>query len=450
MPSISRRIALSVLTSLEASKVTLDVLLTRAFEKEPALSRRDRALATELVFGVVRWRERLDWVLKHFSHVSFPQISAPVLSILRLGLYQILFLSKIPPSAAVNDAVELAKETEPRWVTGYVNGVLRAAVRRGKSVPVPDETDDPILSLSIDQSHPVWLVERWVAHMGLEETKRRCRANNRIPPLTIRANTLKCSVKGLMDALAPLAGEIVPTQFAPEGLVVKGLKQSIGEMAPLCEGWFQVQDEAAQLVTHFLDPRPGEIILDACAGLGGKTGHIAQLMADSGRITAADRNRAKLQALQRSMVRLGITTVTIQHLDIQSIPQNFFEAFDRVLLDAPCSGLGVIRRNPDVKWKKKPEDLVRLQRDQGRFLTTLAPFIRKGGILVYCVCSLEPEEGENVVDRFLKTHRDFGIDKSSSYPKFLAPFVGTTGFFRTSSQEHDMDGFFGVRLRKIG
>jgi len=257
-------------------------------------------------------------------------------------------------------------------------------------------------------------------------------------------------MKGLMDALVPLARELVPTQFAPEGLVLKGLKQPIGEMAPFCRGWFQVQDEAAQLVTHLLDPRPGEIILDACAGLGGKTGHIAQVMADSGRITAADRNRGKLEALQHSMVRLGITTVTVQHLDIQSIPQGLFETFDRVLLDAPCSGLGVIRRNPDVKWEKKPEDLVRLQRDQTRFLTTLAPFVRKGGILLYCVCSLEPEEGEDVVDRFLKRHKDFDIDNSFSYPKFLAPFMGTTDFFRTSSLEHDMDGFFAVRLRKIG
>jgi 16S rRNA (cytosine967-C5)-methyltransferase len=450
MAGISRRIALSVLTGLEASNVTMDVLLTQAFEKESILHQRDRALATELVFGVVRWRDRLDWILKHLSHISFPRISPPVLNILRLGLYQILFLSRIPPSAAVNDAVELAKETEPQWVAGYVNGVLRSAVRAGKDVPMPDETTNPILSLSIEQSHPAWLVERWVAFMGIEETKRRCRANNRIPPLTIRVNTLKCSVKELMDALAPLAGEIVPAQFAPEGLVVRGLKQSIGEMAPFCRGWFQVQDEAAQLVTHLLDPKPGEKILDACAGLGGKTGHIAQIMGDSGRITATDRNRTKLDALQRCLVRLGITTVTVQYLDIQSIPQSFFEAYDRVLLDAPCSGLGVIRRNPDVKWKKKPKDLVRLQQDQTRFLTTLAPFIRKGGILLYCVCSLEPEEGEDVVNRFLKRHRDFDIDDSSSHPTFLAPFVERTGFFRTSPQGHDMDGFFAVRLRKIG
>ncbi|MDY6987936.1 MAG: 16S rRNA (cytosine(967)-C(5))-methyltransferase RsmB [Thermodesulfobacteriota bacterium] len=452
MAAIARQIALSVLNSLDDPHVTLDSLLVQAFKKRPRLIQPDRALANELVFGVLRWRARLDWVIKDLSNTPIDRIDPPVLNIIRLGLYQILFLSRIPVSAAVNDSVELAKDCAPPWTVRFVNAVLRNAVRLAQDIPLPGEKDDPVSAIAIGESHPPWMVKRWVKHLGVEETKRLCKTNNQIPPVTIRANTLKVSREKLHRSLVAHVRGMRQTRFAPEGLALTGLKQPIGKMSPFQKGWFQVQDEAAQLITYLLDPKEGETILDACAGLGGKTGHIAQLMKNSGVLRAMDREAWKLRSLRTATKRLGISTVTTWHRDLSSpVADNFASTFDRILVDAPCSGLGVIRRNPDIKWKKREEDLLRLQRRQGRLLATLAPLVKRGGWLVYCVCSLEPEEGDRVVDAFLKSHSDFAITRSPcTLSEMNEHFVDTSGIFRTAQNQHNMDGFFAVRLKKVG
>ena len=452
MAAIARQIALCVLNALDDPHVTLDSLLTKAFEKRPLLAQPDRALANNLVFGVLRWQARLDWVIKDLSNTPINKIDPPVLNIIRLGLYQILFLSRIPVFAAVNDSVELAKGKAPLWTVRFVNAVLRAAVRKAQDVPLPDERDDPVAAIAIGESHPSWMVKRWVRHLGVEETKRLCKTNNQIPPVTIRANTLKVSRKKLHRSLIAHVRKIRETRFAPEGLALTGLKQPVDEMSPFQKGWFQVQDEAAQLITYLLDPKGGETILDACAGLGGKTGHMAQLMKNSGVLQAMDREAWKLGSLRTAMKRLGISMVTTWRHDLSlPVPNNLAATFDRILLDAPCSGLGVVRRNPDIKWKKREEDLLRLQRQQSRLLAALAPLVRRGGWLVYCVCSLEPEEGDSVVDAFLKNHSDFAISRSPcTLPDMNEHVVDRSGIFRTVPHQHNMDGFFAVRLERIG
>lgn len=451
MAAIARRIALSVLGSLSDSNVTLDGLLTQAFEKRPPLIQCDRALATELVLGVLRWRGRLDWVIQHLSKTPVHKMDPQVLDIVRLGLYQILFLSRIPVSAAVNDSVELAKEKAPSWVVRFVNAVLRSAAGRAKEIPLPADADDPVAAIAIGESHPDWMVKRWVKRMDIEETRRLCKANNQIPPVTVRVNTLKLSRERLLRSLTGHVKKIARTRFSPDGLALRGLKRAIGEMPPFQEGWFQVQDEAAQLISYLLGPRPGETILDACAGFGGKTGHVAQLMKDSGVIKAMDHQAWKLQSLKASMTRLGISDVTTWHHDLcEPIVEDLAGMFDRILLDAPCSGLGVLRRRPDIKWKKREEDLTRLQRKQRHFLAALAPWVKRGGCLVYCVCSLEPEEGEWVVEDFLKSHTDFVIDCSSTGLAGIDErLVDGSGIFRSLPHKHDMDGFFAVRLKKV-
>ena len=451
MAAIARQIALSVLGAINDSNVTLDHLLTRAFEQKPQLIQRDRALVIQLVYGVLRWRSRLDWVIQHLSRSPFHKIDPLVLNIIRLGLYQILFLSRVPVSAAVNDSVELAKGRAPSWVVGFVNAILRSAAQRKNEIPLPDYNDDPVAAIAIQESHPAWMVKRWVKRMGVEDAKRLCKANNEIPPVTVRANTLKVSRERLGESLSAHVNKISQARFAPEGLILRGLRQSIREMPAFQKGWFQVQDEAAQLISCLLEPRPGEMILDACAGLGGKTGHIAQLMKDGGKITAVDYQSRKLSELKAFMTRLDISSVTTLRHDLAaSIPEKLTETFDRILLDAPCSGLGVIRRNPDIKWKKQAEDLARLQSKQQRLLAGLARLVKKGGLLVYCVCSFEPEEGEKVLEDFLKSRSDFAIDDLSAGPEEICgPFVDRSGIFRTLPHEHDMDGFFAVRLRKV-
>jgi 16S rRNA (cytosine967-C5)-methyltransferase len=296
------------------------------------------------------------------------------------------------------------------------------------------------------------MVKRWLDRLGVEETIKLCKANNQIPPVTLRTNTLKVAREDLHRSLTPFAREIDPTGFAPEGLALMGLKRPVGDMPSFREGLFQVQDEAAQLVGHFLDPRPDETILDACAGLGGKTGHTGQLMNNSGVIRAMDQHAGKLGSLKASMERLGISTVTTWHHDLTAPgPEDLEGAFDRILLDAPCSGLGVLRRNPDTKWNKQEADLARLNDKQQGLLDALAPWVKRGGWLVYCVCSLEPEEGDRVVEDFLKRHPEFAICRSSSrLAQMDKHFVDKSGIFRTVPQKHGMDGFFAVRLQRGG
>jgi 16S rRNA (cytosine967-C5)-methyltransferase len=452
MAAIARRIALSVLNALEGTDVTLDRLLARALEQRPRLIQPDRALANELIFGVLRWRARLDWVIQHLSKTPVHRIEPVVLNAIRLGLYQMLFLSRIPVSAAVNDSVELTKGKASFGAVRFVNAVLRAAANRTEEIPFPDKRDDPVAAISIKQSHPSWMVKRWLSRLGMEETKRLCMANNQIPPVTIRANTLKVSREQLHNGLTGHARQIGQTRFASEGLTLTGLKQPIGSMPAFQRGWFQVQDEAAQLVANLVDPRPGETILDACAGLGGKTGHLAQLMKDAGVIRAVDQHAWKLRSLETAMERLGISAVTTWRHDLSSPgSETLASTFDRILLDAPCSGLGVIRRNPDIKWKKREDDLLRCQRRQQHLLARLAPWVKKGGWLVYCVCSLEPEEGDVVVQEFLNTHSEFAISRSPCrLPGMDEHFVDQAGIFRAVPHKHDMDGFFAVRLEKVG
>ena len=450
MVAVSRRIALSVLNGLDESNAFPESLLDRAFKRESKLVRKDRALATELVYGVLRWRSRLDWVIRHLSKTPIRKIDPFVLNILRMGLYQILFHSRIPASAAVNDSVEMAKTRAPLWVVRFVNGVMRSAAIRAKEIPLPDYRDDPVQAISIRESHPRWLVKRWVQRLGVEETKGLCRANNQVPPMTVRANTLKVSRDELLEALRDHVREIKRTRFAPDGLALKGLRHAFADIRAFQDGWFQVQDEAAQLIACLLDPKPGETVLDACAGLGGKTGHIAQLMKDSGRIKAMENQSWKLSQLKTSLARLGISVVSTWRHDLSGdVSVSLSGAFDRILLDAPCTGLGVLRRNPDAKWKKTEMDLRRLRAEQVRFLGCLAPLLKRGGHLVYCVCSLEPEEGESVVEDFLKNEARFVIDRE---PVGLSDvderLMDSSGFFRSSPHEYDMDGFFAVRLKR--
>jgi 16S rRNA (cytosine967-C5)-methyltransferase len=389
--------------------------------------------------------------MQHVSSLPLSKVKPPIMNIVRLGLYQILFLSKIPPSAAVDESVQLAKKKAPRWVVGYVNGVLRGACRKAPEMLLPEEASDPIGAISVQESYPPWLVERWVHRIGLSETKDLCRSMNCIPPVTIRVNTLRASRQEVKQSLVEDVQEIRSCVFFPDCLRLKGMLQPIGKTAPFQKGWFQVQDEAAQIAGFLLNPKPGEKVLDACAGFGGKTGHLAQLMGDSGQITALDAQPVKLEALAQTMKRLGISSVKTWERDASTpFSGSLSGAFDRILLDAPCSGLGVIRRNPDVKWRKKSNGFPILADRQRRLLDAVAPLVKPGGVLVYCVCSLEPEEGDEVMTGFLKSHGEFAIDDApSDFSGLLDRFREKSGIFRSLPHRHDMDGFFMARLRRI-
>lgn len=447
----ARKTALFILNTLDKGRLTLDGIVEDVLGTDDLLTRRDRALANALVYGVLRWQGHLDWTIGHFSKTRLNKIDPPVLNILRLGLFQIKFLNRIPPSAAVNTSVQMAKSVAAPWVAKFVNGVLRNAAENYKDVVFPDLEKDPVLALAAIKSFPKWLIKRWINRLGLEQTEALCDAINTIPPITIRTNTFKVSRKNLMESLGNDVDKIAFTPYSPEGLSFYSPRLPIPETKAFQAGWFQVQDEAAQLVTLLLNPQSGQRVLDACAGLGGKTGHIAQIMKNQGKITAMDKDGKKLLQLASEMNRMGFSNVTaLQHDLNQPLTRKRMGTFDRILLDAPCSGLGVLRRNPDTKWSTSKKDLSRLKAGQKKYLDALADLVKPSGTLVYAVCSTEPEENEDVISAFLNNHSEFVIEKNPNGLPFKArSLVNANGYFRTFPHLNPMDGFFAVCLKRV-
>jgi 16S rRNA (cytosine967-C5)-methyltransferase len=435
---------------------TLDMALDRILEESgKTFSRRDHALISALTYGVMRRRAELDWMIAHFSRTPLSKIDPPILNILRLGVYQIRFMDRIPVSAAVNTAVEMAKTVSGTWVVRFVNGLLRNVARQAEfgfsELPYPDFRKDPIEALAVQQSFPKWLLQRWTERYGIMQTNHLCQVINQIPPITLRANTLRTKPRDLLVELATETRHIRMTVCSRVGISFDHPQKPVFETKAFKNGWFQVQDEAAQLIAPFLNPTPAERILDACAGLGGKTAHIAQLMHNKGEIVALDHADGKLKKLKHEMQRLGITIVHPLVMDLNHpIDVTRTGVFDRVLLDAPCSGLGVIRRNPDSKWSESKKNLARYHERQCRFLHHVAPLVKPQGMLVFAVCSMEPEENEQVVKKFLKDHPEFDISRiCGNLSADARLLVDHNGFLRTCPHLNDMDGFFAACFQRI-
>lgn len=444
-----RQVALAVLDELEKGQETLDALMERAFRKRFTLERRDRGLTMELVYGVLRQRARLDWTIDQFSRTPREKIESLVQNVLRLGIYQMLYMDRIPPSAAINESVNLVKVNQPEWIARFVNGVLRAVERGREEIKWPDPKDDLPAWLAVEASHPLWLVERWTGRYGADEARDLCESNNKRPVLTIRANTLRLKRDQLLQFLRKEVPGIEPAFYSPEGLILKGFYGKVTGLTGYKTGWFQVQDESSQLVSHLVSPQPGELILDACAGLGGKTTHLAQMMRNLGRILALDIHGGRLERLKENAIRLGIQNIEVIKKDVtQSLADLGGKKFDRILVDAPCTGLGVIRRNPDIKWRRKPEDLSIMAERQGRLLDEAAPLLKSGGFLVYATCSLEPEENEKVIKNFLVRHPEFEIEYPGSALPQKAGELVEGNFLRAYPHRHGTDGFTAVRMRK--
>ena len=446
----ARKSALDLLNTLDKGQRTLDSILEDFSRPRALSSKQERALFMALIYGVLRWRGRLDYIISHFSSTRFNKINPSVLNILRLALFQIIYLDRIPDSAAVNTAVEMVKQPGAPWVARYVNGLLRNAARQYQHVAFPDLTKDAVAAMAAKKSFPDWIIKKWLDRYGLQNTALLCDRLNDTPPLTVRTNTLKASRKQLIEALRGEAEQIEPTLYSPDGVTFINPAAPIPELSAFKAGWFQVQDEAAQLVSLLLDPQPGETVLDACAGLGGKTGHIAQLMKNKGILVALDANERKLLRLKADGQRLGISILATLGLNLEKEwPRDQPQSFDRILLDAPCSGLGVIRRNPDIKWQSSKKNLNRFYSRQLRLLEKSSRLVKPSGILVYAVCSPEPEENEMVINDFLKSHDEFVIsEESGRLPENLGSMADEPGVLRTFPHLRQMDGFYSVRLQR--
>jgi 16S rRNA (cytosine967-C5)-methyltransferase len=446
----ARSIAVELLDQVRSGDQTLDHLLRKADHRLQSLGRSDRALLHALVFGVLRWQSRLDRVIAQLSNRPEKKIDPLVNIILRLGLFQIQNLDRIPDSAAVNTSVELAKKFRRKWAAGFINGTLRRAAARPMEHVWPDRRQDPAAYLSAYHAFPPWLISRWLSRWGEEETERLCEAVNTVPDITLRTNTLRCSREDLLGHLQEEAKTVKPSLHCPEGICLSSLHRPIAQWPAFQQGWFQVQNEAAQCVGHLVSPQPGQTVWDACAGLGTKTAHLAQLMENRGRILATDLSENKLGRLRLEMARLGIGIVDTRPADLlQPEMFRFTEKFDRILLDAPCSGMGVLQRNPDGKWRHDAAAIQIHHRRQATLLENASAHLKPDGLLVYAVCSFEPEENEEVIRGFLQKHPDFGID----HPRLgrvdhRGELLTSEGFLKTLPHRHHMDGFFAAALKK--
>ena len=441
LASRAREVAVRALERVEAAASFADIALDHELASRP-LSPRDAALAMELVYGTLRWQRYLDWILAPHSRRRLETLDARVRVILRMTAYQIALLDRVPTFAAVNDAVTLAPRTP--GVKPFVNAVLRSFARRAPREREPAAPRDPLEALATRCSFPTWLAARWVARFGHGEAEALMRASNERPPLTLRANALRTTRDALAERLAAEEGLAVrPTRHAPEGLVV-GPGGAPASWRAFGDGSFAVQDEASMLVGRLLAPEPGATVADVCAAPGTKTTHIAELMADRGRVLAFDREPERLARVREAAARLGITVVDAHDGAVDVLAPGFRDACDAVLVDAPCSNLGVLRRNPEVKWRRQPSDLGPASRQQCEILAAAATMVKPGGRLVYATCSLEPEENEAVVSAFLRARPEFAIDAPD---KFVLP-LDPDGWLRCRPDRHGTDGFAAVRFHR--
>ena len=446
-PATARGVALEILRRVEADRAYADRLLDRLPDRA-SLDARDRALATELVYGTLRWQRLLDWHLAGVSRRPLAGLAGWVRAVLRLSAYQLAFLDRIPARAVVFEAVDLAKARRPPGAAEFVNGVLRAlaALPRPWPVPSPPLVEDPLEALALRTSQPTWLVRRWVRRYGTTEAEALARAMNERPPLVVRVNTILATAEAVVATLREHGAGAAPCRYAPEGLVLTEAGD-LRALPPLRDGWCAVQDEAAILVGHVVGPVPGETVADVCAAPGTKTTHLAQLMGNRGRILATDPHPGRLGLLRAACARLGATSVEARESGVEALAREVGPVCDRVLVDAPCSNLGVLRRNPDGKWRRHEEEFASLAATQRAILEAAAGLVRPAGVLVYATCSLEPEENEAVVAAFLEGRPDFAPDAIPSVVP-AACLAGPT-MLRMAPHHHGSDGFTAQRLRRI-
>ena len=438
--SQARYEALHILVRVERDRAFADIALEHALERA-RLDARDAALCTEIVYGTLRWRRHLDWRLTPHLNRPLAKLDPWVRALLRLTVYQIVFLDRVPRWAAVDEAVSIARlKSRLPGPAEFVNAVLRSLTRAPQPPRLPA---DPTEAAAIRWSFPDWMATRWIRRYGPAEAEQLMAALDERPPVTIRANTLRISRDDLARRLRDEElAETDPTPLAPEGLTVR--RGAVGRWAAFTAGWCSIQDEASMLIGRLVDPQPGEMVADVCAAPGTKTTHLAQLMGNRGKIVAMDPNAARLRLLTQAATRLGVSIVETHVGGVASISGRWKDRCDRVLVDAPCSNLGVLRRNPDVKWKREEADQGRLAEKQRGILESAAGLVKPGGRLVYATCSLEPEENEAVVSAFLRARPEFAIDPPD---KFVLP-LDPDGWLRCRPDRHGTDGFAAVRFHR--
>ena len=418
----ARLAAVKTVYEVNANGAYSNVALAQILRQEK-LNDLDRRFCTELVYGTIKAGASLDWKLSKYLTRPLDKVEEKILAILRVGLYQIFFLDRVPNSAAVNESVELTKKFVNIGASKFVNGVLRSAVRQPEKSDFPE--GDDVESIALKMFHPAWLVKLFVDEFGIDAAKKICAVNNTESPLCLRVNNLKSSREKIVAELEKISVQFELSKIAPEGIICKS-HGALDKFKPLKAGLCQVQDESSMTVAPLLNPKAGDFVIDCCAAPGGKTTHIAELMKNRGKIIAADIYDIKLDHIRQNAKRLGINIIEPILLDARNIGEKYFERADKVLVDAPCSGLGVIRRKADIRWKKNPAELEELPKLQLEILNSAAKAVKRGGTLVYSTCTIVKRENENVVESFLADNTNFKLVETK---KFLPHIEGTDGLF---------------------
>ena len=454
----ARKVALECLLTLSHSSKSIASVVDSAYGRY-AINGRERRFINGLVYGVIRWQRQLDWVLDQFINPRF-QLDARHRNILRLGAFQLLHLDGIPAHAAIFETVQLAtshlRQNKRRKTAGFINAVLRSVQREGATLTYPPLDTNPTEHIAFSLSYPTWLVKRWLETRGVSWTLAFCRASNQIAPLALRVNTLLTEREEVCESLAASGIAVTASKIASDGITLEN--RAITAFDAAGEGTLKdvlnredvyVQDESAMLVAHLLSPEDAEYIVDLCAAPGGKTTHLAHLMGNAGKIVAVDVSAEKIALLERNCRRVGARNVETQVMDATKADLGFIKTADAVLIDAPCSGFGTLRRHPDIRWNKTLKQMRALSERQYSLLRNAAQHIKPGGILVYSTCSIEPMENEEVVQRFLTDFPMWTVENAKDFLPDAPPSVITPkGFVQTFPHEHGIDGAFAARLRR--
>ncbi|CAM3352667.1 16S rRNA (cytosine(967)-C(5))-methyltransferase RsmB [Marinicrinis lubricantis] len=449
-PLTPREAALDILTSIEEQKAYSNLLLNQTLQKQK-WSPQDSAFITELVYGTVQRLNTIDYVLSRFVTKGLSKLAPWVRALLRMSVYQIRYLDRVPDHAVVNESVQTAKKRGHQGISGMVNGVLRNLLRTKDAFDL-DSSLPEAERISLAHSHPLWMIEDWIQQYGAETAARMAEANNVPPSLSLRVNRLRATREEVVKKLQEDGRQVRPSLLSEWGIVAE--KSGNLALHPLfLEGKYSVQDESSMLVAQMVDPQPGMMVLDCCSAPGGKSAHMAEWMQNKGQVIANDIHPHKEKLIRDQMQRLGLTCVKTNVSDASKLGSQFpAQSFDRILLDAPCSGLGVIRRKPDLKWMKNREELKGLPPLQVKLLEEAAPLLKIGGFLVYSTCTVEYAENVGVVQAFLEKHPEFKLDQSMS--KLLPPLVTENmsaeelnqGYVQILPHQYHSDGFFIARL----
>ncbi|MCX7715001.1 MAG: 16S rRNA (cytosine(967)-C(5))-methyltransferase RsmB [Clostridia bacterium] len=437
-----REIALLTLYAVEYENAYSNMALKEQLAKNRSLSREDKALVSSLVYGTIKQKLTLDYVIAYYSNISFKKISKYILQILRMGIYQLMFLTKIPKSATVNESVKLAKRYGHGASAGFVNALLHSVIRGGEAISYPNDEAE---YLSIKYSYPMDLVNRWIEDFGREFAEAFMEASNKEPKMTIRTNTLKITTKKLAQKLSEKGIFCEVSDIYPHAINTSGFDVARSDLYN--GGFFTPQDIAAMLASEVLSPKPGMTVLDMCSAPGGKATHMAQIMNNEGQILAFDIHEHKIKLIEDNAKRLGIDIIKGICKDSSKFDEKYAEYADKILADVPCSGLGIIRRKPDIKWKAQAdESLFNLQK---KILENAARYLKRGGEIVYSTCTVDKRENEDIIEQFLMEHSDFErVSIGDSLPESLRKATAKDGYVTFYPNVDDIDGFFICKMKK--